>query len=80
MQIATIISRIIDAILANPGKALGILGGLIYAVLVTLLGDGLVTQSFVTTVQNIGAVVVIVLTGLFPSWGPIKAVAARHGA
>jgi hypothetical protein len=72
--------NIIDKILANPGRAIGIVFAVILAVVQTLVGQGVIAPNTTQTVQNLLALAAILITAFFPSWGPIVAAAKRHGA
>ena len=71
------VQHLIDTILANPGRALGILGACILAVIQTLVGKGVLTPDFAQNVENVGAIIVVLIATFFPTWTPIVARAAR---
>ena len=71
-------SQFIDKILANPGRTLGIVGAIILAVLQTLVGQGVLAPELSQSVQNVGAILVVLIATFFPAWAPVQAMAARH--
>ncbi len=71
-------SNLVNAILANPGRSLGVAGAVILAVLETLVGKGVLTPDALQTAQNIGAIVVVLITTFLPTWKPVEVMALRH--
>jgi hypothetical protein len=67
-----------NTILANPGRTLGIVAAVILAAIQTLVGKGVLTPDFQQNVENVGAIIGILITAFFPTWAPVKAMAARH--
>ena len=58
---------IIAFVKANPGRVLGVAAAVILAVLQALVGKGVITADAAQSVQNIGALIAVVVAGFFPA-------------